>query len=96
MTYEPEHVVVRTQSSADGYLVLADSYYPCWEAEVDGQTTPILRANLVFRAVELPAGAHQVEFVYRPRLIRIGAEISLAAAVLVIATLLGLTLRRKG
>ncbi len=94
-TYEPERVVINTQSAADGYLVLADSYYPCWEATVDGKTTPILRANLMFRAVELPAGEHRVEFFYRPHVIRIGAEISGATALLLIVVGIGLAIRRK-
>jgi uncharacterized membrane protein YfhO len=95
VTYEPERVVVRTQSGSGGYLVLADSYYPCWEATVDGRTTPILRANLMFRAVELPAGEHQVEFVYRPHLVRIGAEISGATGLLLVVVGIGLAIRRR-
>jgi uncharacterized membrane protein YfhO len=50
---------------------------------VDGQETPIYRANYLFRAVYVPAGQHSVDFVYRPRAFRLGLLISLCATVAV-------------
>jgi hypothetical protein len=51
---------------APGILVLVDAYDPGWRASVDGERVPVLRANLLFRAVALPPGRHVVEFRYRP------------------------------
>ena len=64
--------------SAGGYLVLADTYYPGWRAEVDGTQAPIVRANLTGRAVRLPPGRHQVKFVYEPKPFFRGLRITLA------------------
>ncbi|MBC7263481.1 MAG: YfhO family protein [Chloroflexi bacterium] len=70
--YAPMRVSLTTISDADGYLVLADSYYPGWRAYVDGVETPVCRANLMMRAVYVPAGRHAVTFVYKPRMFRLG------------------------
>ena len=46
----------RSRARRTGVLVLHDIYYPGWEVRVDGRAAPILRANLLFRGVEVPAG----------------------------------------
>ncbi|MGC8878081.1 MAG: YfhO family protein, partial [Anaerolineae bacterium] len=77
--YEPEEISVVVSTDAPGYLVLFDTFYPGWEATVDGQPAPILRANLMFRAVPVKPGEHRVEFRYQPVSLRIGAWISAVA-----------------
>ena len=59
-------VVIEVDSDRPGVLVLHDLYYPGWEARVDGVQGTLLRANLLFRGVEVPAGHHIVEFSYHP------------------------------
>jgi O-antigen/teichoic acid export membrane protein len=66
-------------TGAGGYLVLSDVYFPGWVARIDGQDRPLLRADRAFRAVALPAGAHQVSFEYRPFSFRLGGLLSLLA-----------------
>ena len=68
----PESVTIRTSSSADGLLVLSDSYADGWNAYVDGEKTEVLRTNHAFRGIALPAGEHQVIFRYEPRSLEIG------------------------
>jgi hypothetical protein len=73
--------VVETQCDTGAILVLCDSYYPGWQAQVDGQRMEILRADYVFRAVVLPPGKHRVVFSFRPPLFFLGAHISCAGMV---------------
>jgi hypothetical protein len=77
--YQPEQVTLR--ASGPGVLVLADAYYPGWEATVSGQSVPVLRANIMFRAVVLPPGEHEVQFTYVPRSLALGLLLSAIAAV---------------
>jgi len=60
----------------DSILFLNDTYFIGWKAFVDGERRRILRANYNFRAVPLPAGSHQVEFVYDPLSFKLGAWIT--------------------
>jgi len=62
----PGHVEVLATLTVNGLLVLHDIYYPGWIAEIDGRSAPILRADELFRAVELPAGTHRVMFRFTP------------------------------
>jgi hypothetical protein len=71
----------RFQAEGPGWLVLSDLWFPGWEARVSGQARPVLRANYAFRAVELPAGPHEVELSYRPLSVRLGLGLSAAALV---------------
>jgi len=82
--YDSRQVLVNVQAPADGYLVLTDAWYPGWRVRVDGQEAPLLRADLIFRAVHLTAGEHTVEFTYDPESFRTGLTISAAAVVLVL------------
>lgn len=63
-------------------LVLADGYYPGWDATVDGSPTKIFPAYHLFRGVYVPAGTHTVEFCYRPASFRNGLIVSLAALII--------------
>lgn len=63
-------------AAAPGLVVLSQSYYHLWHATVDGKPAPVLRANLAFQAVEIPAGTHHLKLVYRDPNLEIGAAIS--------------------
>lgn len=84
--YRNQRVTIHASLNAPGVLVLADSYYPGWRAYVDGDEKEILRANLFFRGVFLPAGEHVVEFCYQPRSFTIGLIISLLTVFFIVAS----------
>jgi hypothetical protein len=76
---------------APGFVVLADAWTPGWTARVDGREARVLRANVAFRAVPVPAGRHVVELSYRAP----GLFPGLALTGLTLAALLGMALRSK-
>jgi hypothetical protein len=89
----PDRIALEVVAKQNGVLVVADTDYPGWEATVDGALVPILRANLAFRAVEVPAGTHRVEFRFNPSSARHG----LIASMLFLLLSAGASFyRRKG
>lgn len=81
-TYDPDRVVVSTSSDREAMLVLSDNYYPDWAVRVDGKPAELLRADHTFRAVEVPAGQHQVTFSFRPGSLITGFRIYLVCVLL--------------
>jgi hypothetical protein len=74
-----ERVTLRCAAPRRGYAVLQDAYDRGWSATVDGRPAPILRADLLVRAVPIEAGAHVIEMRYETPGLRFGAWVSLAA-----------------
>jgi hypothetical protein len=79
VAYERERVVVRSRADRAGLVVLADTHYPGWKAEVDGREVPVERVDYLLRGVPVPAGAHTVVFRYAPLSWTIGWVVSLVA-----------------
>ena len=69
----PTELRFETRSEVDTILVDARTWYPGWEARVDGNPTPVIRANLAFRGIELGAGQHSIVLRYRPTWGRLAA-----------------------
>jgi uncharacterized membrane protein YfhO len=72
----PNAVTILAASDSGGFLVLADTFYPGWQATLDRVPVKILRANHAFRAIALPPGQHTVVFQYAPLTFRVGAVVS--------------------
>jgi hypothetical protein len=64
--YANTEVIVETEDAAPGFLLLTDVWHPWWYADVDGKPAEILKADVLFRAVALPAGRHRVRFAFHP------------------------------
>ena len=66
VSWRPDRVEIETDSDLGGMLALHDIYYPGWIAEIDGARAPILRADVLFRGLEVPAGRHGIVFRFAP------------------------------
>ncbi|MBM81622.1 MAG: hypothetical protein CMJ78_13670 [Planctomycetaceae bacterium] len=76
-SYKANRVEIRTKSISPGRLILTELAYPGWQVRVDGQIAEPLVEDEMFRAVDVPAGEHEVVWEYRPTSIAWGAGISL-------------------
>ena len=64
--------------------MLSENQYPGWRAYLDGQSVGVLRVDYALRGVAVPAGAHEVRFVYVPKSVIIGLLVSAFAALALI------------
>jgi hypothetical protein len=78
---DPEDLVIDVDAPRRGFLVVADQYERGWRASVNGVPAPVLRANYLFRLIEVPAGSSRAEFRYRPTSLVLGAILSGTALV---------------
>jgi len=81
----PDSVTIDVTMRTPGLVVLADLWFPGWEAYYKGESVEILRTNHALRGVELPAGTGRLVFRYRPATFRHG----LWLAVLALAVIAG-------
>jgi hypothetical protein len=64
--YQNTEIEIEVTATQAGFVVLNDIWHPWWQAQVDGVDTEILKANVLFRAVQVPAGTHKVRFSFHP------------------------------
>lgn len=57
---------ILTQNSCPIILVINDSYYPGWQAMINGKKAPIYRINISQKAILLPRGRNEVFVQYKP------------------------------
>jgi hypothetical protein len=72
VSFAPERVALRVHADAPCWLVVRDAFDPGWRADRDGLPATIARADLLYRAVRVPPGEHEVVFVYEPAWWRTG------------------------
>ncbi len=85
LEYGSQRLDIELTSTDDAVLVLSEAYHPGWKAEMDGRPVPIYRANLAFRAVEVPAGIHRLVMAYEPASFRWGLAVTGATVVAFLA-----------
>ena len=78
-----DRLELEAELDAPGYVVVLEGFDPGWRVRVDGRAAPLLRANVAFRAVAVPAGRHRIEMTYRPFGLRLGLAVSALAALVV-------------
>jgi hypothetical protein len=81
LSHDPDRPMLEVTSEAPGLLVMADTWFPGWNAWVDGQREPILRGNWAQRVIPLrQPGRHTITFQYTPPGLARGAWLTLLGA----------------
>ncbi|NDV57605.1 YfhO family protein [Bacteroides sp. 519] len=66
-SYEPNHLVFKSNSASDGVAVFSEIYYPDWQVTIDGKPVELARANYILRTLPIPAGEHTIEMRFDPQ-----------------------------
>ena len=86
-TQTATQTTLQVSTTAMTGLVTNLQYFPGWRLRIDGDDAPqsLLKVNHAFLGAVVPAGQHEVTFVYQPRSYLVGGIISLVSlAVLVV------------
>jgi hypothetical protein len=54
--------IIMNPSKEDAWLVYNDAFTSKWNATLDGRSEPVVRANLAFKAIDIPPGLHTARF----------------------------------
>lgn len=86
----PDLKIYKTKSTTPQLCVFSEIYYKeGWKAYIDGKETPILRANYVLRALEVPAGEHTIELRCEPDTLKTFNIINLIGSILIVVFVIG-------
>lgn len=84
VNYQKTRVEIETDLQTESIVVLSDSFYPGWHAEIDNKPTEILAANINSRAVIVPKGKHKIIYQYRPINFKLNTTISIISIIIVL------------
>jgi uncharacterized membrane protein YfhO len=90
LTYAPNKITYESNAATNQMAVFSEIYYEKgWNAYIDGNLVPHQRVNYVLRALQVPAGKHNIDFKFEPKVVETGETIAYASS---IALYLGLAL----
>lgn len=95
LTDENNTTRLKVTTNKESVLISTDTYYPGWKVSIDGQPAQIYPVNIAQRAVVIPKGAHDVEFVYEAESYTRGAWISGMTVLIVLGGAVLLTWRNR-
>ncbi|MCU0461914.1 MAG: YfhO family protein [Bacteroidales bacterium] len=90
VSFRSNELVYKYSAGGERLVIFSEIYYPAgWKCFIDSRESKHFRADYVLRAMVLPAGDHEVKFVFDPSSYRNGNRISLASSILLILLLAG-------
>lgn len=96
--YRPDHLTYESESQQVALAVFSEIWYgpnKGWHAYIDGRPVEFIRANYALRALRIPAGRHQVEFIFKPASFHAGRTISRIFSGLTLLSLIGFAVYRS-
>ena len=88
--YKANHLSYTSSATTKQFAVFSEIYYDKgWNAYIDGELVPHIRANYLLRALPIPSGQHTIEFKFEPQTYYATENITLFSSLIVIIALFG-------
>lgn len=95
-SYKPNELVYVFNAKTDQMAVFSEIYYDKgWNAYINGENAPYVRANYLLRAMPLKAGNYEVVFKFEPKAYKTGNMIAIASSIAFILIIALYFFRRK-
>ena len=89
-SYKENELIYSYKAQSDRLALFSELYYPKgWKVTIDGEETDYFRANYVLRALELPAGSHEIRFSFEPEVVKVGGKITLTSFIVLMLIIFG-------
>ena len=83
--YKPNQLTYSFSASENKLVVFSEIWTSKgWTMRIDGQESPLLRANYLLRAAMVPAGQHEIVMRYEPKIWKVGGIVSLVSSLAII------------
>ncbi len=93
-SYAPNQLIYTTRTNSKQLAVFSEIYYPeGWEAYIDDEPVPILRADYILRCMVIPEGKHEIVFKFRPDSYYLGKKVSFASSLILVLLVAGIFIR---
>ncbi len=88
ISYEPNELIYKSKAQGERLAVFSEIYYPAgWKCFIDGKPARYFRTDYVLRGMIIPAGDHEIKFLFEPASYITGNKVSLASSLLFILLL---------
>ena len=89
-SYDPTELKYKSHATQSGLAVFSEVYYPeGWVATIDGKEAQIGRVNYILRALQVPAGDHEIIFTYKPKSIVLTETIAYSSLAILLLAIVG-------
>ena len=88
--YKPNQLTYNFSANENKLVVFSEIWTSKgWTMWIDGQESPLLRANYLLRAAMVPAGQHEIVMRYEPKIWKVGGIVSLVSSLALILFAIG-------
>jgi hypothetical protein len=88
--FDNDTMIYASESDKPQFAVFSEVYYPFgWNVYLDGKKTDYCKVNYILRGLSIPAGKHDIKFIFEPESYKKGLKIGYIASYLILIFFVG-------